>query len=110
MNEDTAHLIDVEPVLILGCSGIELMGLGAVGFAGSLFLWLLVLVPFGFWFIAIPMALLTALGVIYFGGQRLGRMKEGRPDGYISRVIKSRLGQIGVGACIGHTGYWGIRR
>lgn len=110
MAEDTAHLIDVEPVLVLGCSGIELMSLAVAGFTGSLFVWLLVLAPFGYWFIAIPMALLTAMGVIYFGGQRLGKVKEGRPDGYFSRLIHSRLGRIGVGSVISHTGYWGIRR
>ncbi len=117
MAEDTAHLIDVEPVLILGCSGIELMGLAAVSFAGSLFVWLLVLAPFGFWVIAIPMALLTALGTVYFGGRALGKEKEGRPDGYFSRLINSRLGRIGsrlgrigIGGVISHTGYWGIRR
>lgn len=110
MAEDTAHLIDVEPVLILGCSGIELMGLGAVGFAASLFLWLVVLVPFGYWILSVPLALLSAVGVIYFGGKRLGKAKEGRPDGYFSRLIKSNLARAGIGSCINHTGYWGIRR
>lgn len=110
MAEDTAHLIDVEPVLVLGCSGIELIGLGIAGFAGSLFLWLLVLAPFGYWYLSVPLSLLTAVAVIVVGGKRLGKAKEGRPDGYFSNLIKSKMGRVGFGTCISHTGYWGIRR
>lgn len=110
MTEDTAHLIDVEPVLILGCSGVELIGLGIAGFVGSLFFWLLALAPFGYWYLSIPFGLLSALGSAYFGGRRLGRIKEGRPEGYFSRLIKSQMARVGLGSCICHTGYWGIRR
>lgn len=108
---DTAHLIDVEPVMILGCSNYEIMALGAVGFAAALLLGLLVLAPFGFWLLAFPLAILAALATIYFGGKKLGKAKEGKPNGYFNRVLRMKLARFGAkDAYVRHDGFWRIRR
>jgi len=110
--DDTAHLIDTEPVLLLGCSGIEIMFLGAAGFVIALVVGVIVLSPFGMWFLAIPFGFLVALMVIVFGGRRLGKAKEGKPDGYYNRYLRMKLSRVGImkGTFVTYTGNWRIRR
>ena len=110
-NDVTAHLIDVEPVLILGCNNFEIKVLGAVGFAAALLLSLLLLTPFGLWLLAVPMAILTALGSVYFGGKKLGKAKEGKPNGYFNRALRVQLARFGwKSSFVQHKGFWRIRR
>jgi conjugative transfer region protein (TIGR03750 family) len=109
--DTTAHLIDVEPVMILGCSNYEIMVLGAVGFSAALLLGLLLLAPFGLWLLSLPVAILSALGSIYFGGKKLGKAKEGKPNGYFNRALRMWLARYGLrNAYVRHQGYWRIRR
>ncbi len=109
--EDTAHLIDTEPVLILGCGSVEIMTLGGVGFVTGFVLGLILLSPFGFWFLSIPSGLLFALATVIVGGRRLGKAKEGKPDGYYNRYLIMKLSKVGMkGSFITHTGQWRIRR
>ncbi len=109
--EDTAHLIDTEPVLILGCNSVEIMTLGVVGCVSGLMTGLLLLSPFGFWFLSVPFGLLAALATVVVGGRRLGKAKEGKPDGYYNRSLRMKLSAFGMkGGFITHIGPWRIRR
>lgn len=111
MADDTAHLIDTQPMLIFGCSSVELMSLAGLGFAGGLIVWLFLLAPFGWWFLSVPMGLLTSLATIVFGGRRLGKAKEGKPDGYFNRLLLSKLSRAGIKrSLVTRTGAWGVRR
>jgi len=109
--DDTAHLIDTEPVLLLGCSSTEVLFLGVAGFVVTLVIGVILLAPFGVWLLAIPLGFLMALATIFFGGRRLGRAKEGKPDGYYHRVLRMALSVAGIRKTfITRKGYWRIRR
>ncbi|MCF6256154.1 MAG: TIGR03750 family conjugal transfer protein [Gammaproteobacteria bacterium] len=109
--DDTAHLIDTEPVLLLGCNNIEIFSLGALGFIFSLVVGIVLLMPFGMSFLALPFSFLIALATIYFGGRRLGKAKEGKPDGYYNRYLRMKLSSLGIKkANYVNAGYWRIRR
>ena len=48
---------------------------------------------------------------IYQGGKRLGKAKEGKPNGYYDRLLAAQLNQWGLGkTTINRVGSWGIRR
>lgn len=108
---NTAHLIDTQPVLILGCSNDEVMKLASAGFVAGLILGLAILLPLGLWYVAIPLGLLSALATVYWGGRRLGKAKEGKPDGYMNKLLAIKLSAVGM-KCpyITYTGQWRIRR
>lgn len=109
--DDTAHLIDTEPVLLLGCNSIEILTLGLTGFVVELVFGVILLSPFGLWYLAVPFGFFSALAAIFFGGKRLGKAKEGKPDGYYNRLLSGKLASMGLRkGIITRTGYWRNRR
>ena len=109
--ENTAHLIDTEPVLFLGCSNREILGLAGLGFLIGLGLGLLVALVTGLWLLVLPFLILFPVVAIYQGGKRLGKAKEGKPSGYYDRLLATQLNQFGLGKTfVCRAGYWRIRR
>ncbi len=109
--ENTAHLIDVEPVLFLGCSNREILGLAGLGFVAGLLLGLFVALLTGIGLLVLPFLILFPVVSIYQGGKRLGKAKEGKPSGYYDRLLATRLNQFGLGkAYVSRAGDWRIRR
>ncbi len=111
---DTAHRIDREPVLFLGCSGTEITTLAALGFLSGIPIGIIVGIVSTKMFLIIPFPFAAAFLAVYYGGKRLGEMKEGKPDGYYARVIMSFLSARGFlwysNLYIKRDGHWGIRR
>lgn len=109
--ENTAHLIDVEPVLFLGCSNREILGLAGLGFLFGLVVGLLVALLSGVGLLVLPFLILFPVVFIYQGGKRLGKAKEGKPSGYYDRLLATQLNQFGLGkAYVNRAGDWRIRR
>jgi conjugative transfer region protein (TIGR03750 family) len=109
--ENTAHLIDAEPILFLGCSSSEILGLAALGFAVGLVFGLFVALLSGIGLLVLPFLILFPVVFIYRGGKRLGKAKEGKPSGYYDRLLATQLAQFGFGeGYINRTGHWRIRR
>jgi len=111
MKESTANLIDTEPMLVLGCSGKEMISLAGAGAVAGLVIGIILSIITGFWiFVLIPTILISA-GTVYFGGKKLGKAKEGRPDGYFNRLLSTKLTKIGFSKnYVLRTGYWRVRR
>lgn len=87
------------------------MTLGGGGFLVGLILGLILLSPFGFWFLSVPLGLLFALATVILGGRRLGKAKEGKPDGYFNRYLRMKMSRFGIkSSFITYTGLWRIRR
>ena len=109
--EVTAHLIDAEPILFLGCSSSEILGLAGLGFIAGLVFGLLVALLSGMWLLVLPFLILFPVVFIYWGGKRLGKAKEGMPSGYYDRLLATQLAQFGFGeGYINRVGHWRIRR
>ncbi|MEW8048425.1 MAG: DUF3487 family protein [Candidatus Thiodiazotropha sp.] len=107
VQEDTAHLIDTEPVLFLGCSSSEILTLAGLGFVIGLMIGGLIALFVGIWLLVLPFLILIPVIAIYYGGKRLGKAKEGKPNGYFDRLIAHRLNMIGLrNALVVRAGYW----
>lgn len=107
----TAHLVDNEPVLMLGCNNTEIFTLAGVGFLTGLILGVLICIPIGQYVLIIPFPMLMTVFFVYFGGKKLGRAKEGKPDGYFNRFLLNTFCRLGWrSGFIQHKGYWRIRR
>lgn len=109
--EDIAHLIDSEPILFLGCGNQEILTLAGIGFIAGLLLGLVVALLSGIYLLVLPFLILMPIVAIYFGGKRLGKAKEGKPNGYYNRMIATKLNAIGIGnAFVIRAGHWKNRR
>lgn len=109
--EETAHLIDSEPILFLGCSSSEVLALAGAGFVMGLCIGGVVAMLSGIWLLVLPFLILVPVVSIYKGGTRLGKAKEGKPAGYYDRLIVTRLNALGVGnSVITRAGHWRNRR
>ncbi|MEN8168380.1 MAG: DUF3487 family protein [Pseudomonadota bacterium] len=109
--ENTAHLIDVEPVLFLGCNNREILGLAGLGFVAGLAIGLTLAILTGIGLLVLPPLIILPVLFIYQGGKRLGKAKEGKPSGYYDRLLAAQLNQYGIGkAYINRAGYWRVRR
>lgn len=109
--KDTAHRIDKEPVLFLGCSGTEIMTLAVVGAISGILLGLLIGLITGWWFLILPSIFIGAFVGVYKGGKTMMRKKEGKPEGYYGKVILSWVSDQGLmNLFISRSGYWSIRR
>jgi conjugative transfer region protein (TIGR03750 family) len=105
--EDTANLIDAEPVLFLGCNNSEIMNLAGIGFLIGLFVGIVISVLIGIGILVLPFLIVVPMLTIYFGGKRLGKAKEGKPDGFYGRMIASKLNAMGFGnSFVTRSGYW----
>jgi len=111
MREDTAYLIDSEPMLVLGCSGKELISLAFAGLVVGIIIGLLLALITGIWMLAVLPPVLVAPFFVYSGGKKLGRAKEGKPDGYFNRMLSVKLTKIGfINTYVLRTGFWRVRR
>lgn len=119
--DTTAHLIDSEPVLILGCTYTEILTLAGVGALIGFLLCLFIFGMLGFWLLSIPGLAFGAMIGVFSGGKRLGKKKEGKPDGYINKSILIFISNIRVkvfsmmdiktnSTFIDHVGSWRIHR
>ena len=109
--EDTADLIDSEPILFLGCSSGEILTLSGLGFMVGLVIGLIIAIITGIGLLALPFLILLPIVAIYYGGQRLGKAKEGKPSGYYDRLISIKLNALGLGnSFVIRTGHWRNRR
>jgi len=110
-SEETAHLIDSEPILFLGCSSSEVLALAGAGFVMGLCIGGVVAMLSGIWLLVLPFLILVPVVTIYKGGRRLGKAKEGKPTGYYDRLIVARLNALGVGSSfVTRAGHWRNRR
>ena len=111
LKEHTAHLIDNEPVLMLGCSNTEIFTLAGLGFGTGLILGLIFGVLFSQYVLIVPFPMLMTVISVYFGGKRLGRAKEGKPDGFFNRFLLNTFCRLGWrSGFVQHKGFWSIRR
>ena len=109
--ETTAHLIDTEPMLFLGCSNGEILALAGVGFLVGLAIGLVVALLSGIGLLMLPFLIIVPVILIYWGGKRLGKAKEGKPNGYYDRLLATQLNRWGIGkSFINRPGYWSVRR
>ncbi len=109
--KDTAHRIDREPVLFLGCSGTEILALVALGALAGLLLGLLLRIITGWWFLILPTLFIGAFLGVWKGAKILQRKKEGKPDGYYGRLLLAQLSNLGISKVFNlRTGYWSIRK
>ncbi len=109
--QGTANLIDSEPILFFGCSSSEIMVLALLGFVTGLLTGVVLAFVFGSLLVAVPFPLFGAFIGVVKGGKRLGKSKEGKPDGYYSRVIKMKLCKFGLTNLFVHRmGGWRTRR
>ena len=105
--EDTAHLIDSEPILFLGCNSGEILTLAGLGFVIGLILGVVMALLTGLGLLVLPLLILLPIVAIYVGGKRLGKAKEGKPNGYYDRWIATKLNALGIGnAFVVRTGHW----
>ncbi|HFD80634.1 MAG TPA: DUF3487 family protein [Gammaproteobacteria bacterium] len=83
MTAQTAHLIDDDPELFMGCSSRELKYIALASLSGSLVFWLLLFFWFG-WYLAL--ALVPAIFSTALASWRLanwiGKKKRGKPSRY----------------------------
>ena len=111
LNDHTAHLIDNEPVLMLGCNNTEIFTLAGLGFVVGLVLGLFFGVVFSQYVLIVPFPMLMTVCTVYFGGKRLGRAKEGKPDGFFNRFLLNTFCRLGFrSGFVQHLGSWSIRR
>ncbi len=109
--ETTAHLIDSEPMLFLGCNNGEILALAGVGFMVGLAIGLAVSLLSGIGLLTLPFLIIVPVILVYWGGRRLGKAKEGKPNGYYDRLLATYLNRWGIGkAFINRPGYWSVRR
>lgn len=110
-DQSTANLIDSEPVLFFGCSNDEIMTLALLGFVIGLLAGVGLALVFGSLLVAVPFPLFGAFVGVVKGGKRLGKSKEGKPDGFYSRVIKMKLCKLGLtNLFVYRIGGWRVRR
>jgi len=109
--KSTAHRIDREPVLFLGCSAPEIMALAGAGTFVGFFIGLILGLLSGYLILIIPGLFLGTLLGVWKGGKKLMNLKEGKPDGYYGKVIFSWMADHGlVKNYIKHSGFWRIRK
>ena len=109
--KDTAHRIDKEPVLFLGCSGTEIFTLAIVGATSGLLLGVIVGIITSWWFLVLPCLFIGAFIGVYKGGKIMMHKKEGKPEGYYGKIILSWLSDQGIlNLFIKHNGFWSIRK
>ncbi len=92
-NEATAHFLDNEPELFMGCSQGELFAIAGISFAlvaTSFFLICLLFTTKILLLIGIPFAcsLIFTLPLVWFFARILVKKKRGMPNGYFSLKIK----------------------
>ncbi len=87
--KDTAHRIDKEPVLFLGCSGTEIFSLAFLGAIVGVLLGIIIGFISGWWFLILPAIFMGAFAGVYKGGKILMHKKEGKPEGYYGKLILS---------------------
>ncbi|MEW8139168.1 MAG: DUF3487 family protein [Candidatus Thiodiazotropha endolucinida] len=105
--ENTANLLDTEPMLVLGCNNSEILNLAIAGFLAGLFFGSIVAIVFWVGFLVLPFLFIGPMLAIYFGGTYLGKAKEGKPDGYFDRLIVSKLNAMGIGeSFVTRAGFW----
>ncbi len=109
--KDTAHRIDKEPVLFLGCSGTEIMALVIVGAIAGILFGLLIGTITGWWFLILPSIFIGAFAGVYKGGKTMMHKKEGKPEGYYGKLILSWISDQGfMNLFIRRSGHWSIRK
>jgi len=110
--EATGHLIDAEPILFLGCSNGEVLALAGAGLVAGMAIGLVVALLSGLGLLVLPFLIIVPVAFIYLGGKRLGKAKEGKPNGYYDRLLATKLSQWGIGkkSYINRPGYWSVRR
>ena len=109
--EATGHLIDAEPILFLGCSNGEVLALAGAGLVVGFAVGFVIALLSGIWLLVLPFLIILPVAFIYQGGKRLGKAKEGKPNGYYNRLLVTYLSQWGIGkSFINRPGYWSVRR
>ena len=110
-NNDTAHLLDSQPILFLGCSAEEIMVLGMLGIVAGLVAGIVLAIITGIWLLIIPFPIIGLALFIFKGGKKLGKAKEGFPEGYVGRAINIWMCEHGMSKkFVVRHGYWRIRR
>ncbi|MCK4710454.1 MAG: TIGR03750 family conjugal transfer protein [Gammaproteobacteria bacterium] len=109
--KDTAHRIDKEPVLFLGCSGKEIFALAVAGALTGLILGTVLGFITGLFFLMMPSLFIGAFISVWKGGKVMMHKKEGKPEGYYGKVILSWLSNQGfMNLFINRSGFWSIRK
>jgi conjugative transfer region protein (TIGR03750 family) len=116
-SEQTADLIDLEPVLFLGCNNSEIQALALFGLFFGLLVGVIVVILTGVGLLVLPFLILGPMIIIYKGGKYLGKAKEGKPSGYYDRLIAVRFSALGISlpflssySLVTRAGYWRNRR
>jgi len=111
--EMTAHLIEVEPVALLGCTMTELkyLSIVCVGFWAALLL--LFTAPFGLivMLVTIPVSVFLGGITVWRISIRIKRRKVGKPHHYyIHKFQRDVLSRFGVSPWLAHQGRFRIGR
>ncbi|OOF81979.1 hypothetical protein BKG92_07615 [Rodentibacter ratti] len=96
-----------------GLSVSEFMLTAAIGFTSGAVLGLLCCFALGFdfWLLIPALAMLLCILSVVIGKVIIARLKRGKPEAYLNRVIEVKLdGVLGGSRFISRQGSWSIRR
>jgi len=113
--EPVAHMIDVEPVLVLNCSASELK---MCALMSVVFWFCLLLILFFISQIDIIKVILVPLLTLvfsafttYFGARHIGKTKRGKPHGYYIHAFEMKyISKFRKPSYLNHKGYFCLER
>ncbi|PJG82779.1 TIGR03750 family conjugal transfer protein [Caviibacterium pharyngocola] len=78
-----------------------------IGLIVGLFLWILT----GFWLLMPALAMLLCIVTVLIGKSVVARMKRGKPEAYLNRLIEVKMDNwLSGGRFIERDGFWATRR
>ena len=105
--------LNKEPAAYGGMSVSEFGIVALIGFAVGLILGLLscFALGFDFWLLIPALAMLFCILSVVIGKSVIARLKRGKPESYLNRVIEVKIDSLfGGGRFISRQGFWSIRR
>ena len=111
-NEPTAHMIDVEQEMFMGCSATELKYAGIISIGTWMIALLLVFALLGWYLILAPVTgMLLGLLTAWLIARWIGRQKCGKPHlYYIHRLEVNLLSKLRRSPFVLHEGTWALGR
>ncbi|TYG35298.1 TIGR03750 family conjugal transfer protein [Lonepinella koalarum] len=97
---------------VYGGMTVSEFGISAViGFAFGLIIGLLLWVLTGFWLLIPALAMLLCILTVLVGKGIVAKMKRGKPEAYLNRLIEFKLDNLlSGGRFIDRDGFWATRR
>ena len=102
-----------EATVFGGMTMTEFFVTAIIGFIIGALLGLLIVLLLGidYWLFIPALAMLLCICTVLIGKTLIARLKRGRPDGYLNRVLEVKIDAVlGGNQFISHEGYWSIQR